>query len=1288
MKARRLALLLCIATGGCAAVDPCSGTSGVCLGLDLQGNVGDLDAVQTDFSGALARQYQLPFNRKVSLPVAVGLRLPDATNGELTVSVVALLDGKAVGVGTGTINVVAGARSRLVVHLSKVTGASCTDGYWDGDETDVDCGGSCPACALGKTCQGPSDCVSQICVQKRCTAVDPDRSTVTVNPATVVADDVQEATVTVTLLDAAGNPIPDLDVFLRADGDSTANLQQLNATDAQGTTQGTLTSPVEDLVTFTATAGGVMLSAHPTVTFTVGPPSMLVFSVPPTSTTAGATIAPAVQVTVEDAEGRTVPTNTGVTMAIGANPGSATLSGTATVDAVDGVATFSDLSIGKFGSGYTLVASAAGLQGAESAPFNVPSGVASAATSTVTVTPSTGVVADGATAATVTVTLRDAHGNPVAGDGVLLELSGSGNTIAQPAATGTDGTTTGTVTSTVAEQKTVTVLVGSLTLTAQPTVTFTAGAAAALAFTVQPTSSVSGSAIAPAVAVVVLDAKANRVTTSTAAVTVAIGANPNGGTLSGTKTVNATAGIATFSDLNIDKAGTGYTLTASSGGLASATSGSFNIAVGAPAKLAFTQQPRPVAAGTTMLPVRVALEDAAGNTIPSATGSVTLAFGTGAGPAILSGATASAAGGVATFNSISVDTAGSYTLVASSSGYASATSASFVVTAFPWMPARAGLAPGVLYALAIDPKTPSTIYIGTPEGGGVFKTTNGGTLWSAMNNGLTDLNVYSLAIDPSTTSNVYVGTVASGVFKSTDGGNNWSPINTGLPPNYYVPTLAIDPVTPTTVYAGGVYKTVNGGSSWSAANTGLTTPNVTRLVVDSTSAVYAATQGAGIFKTTTGGSSWSPINTGIGYLYFSALAVDPTTPANVYAFSDSIYKTITGGTSWSATSWSASQVYYLAVDPMTPANVYAGTVYYGMYMSSDGGTSWKPINSGFPAPPPVVYAGGIDPVTPANQYIATNSGVWKTTNGGTSWSSALAGITNSNVHALAVDPTTTPSTVYAAASMGVFKTTDGGASWTLVSGGSNGISPLATFLSVAIDPVTPATLYAGLQGGAYKTTNGGTFWTSMGDLATVFVNAFAVDPTTPTTVYAATNSGIYKTTNGGTTWMAMNTMLTNTNVYALAMNLATPATLYAATWNGGVFKSTDGAMTWTAMNNGITNLYVGALAIDPTTPTTVYAGTTSQAFKSIDGGGTWSPLPGFGRIDSLVIDKTTPTNVYAATYGSGVLTSTDGGTSWYPASSGLTNSFVQTLAIDPNMPTTLYAGTFGSGVFKTLTSAH
>jgi hypothetical protein len=159
---------------------------------------------------------------------------------------------------------------------------------------------------------------------------------------------------------------------------------------------------------------------------------------------------------------------------------------------------------------------------------------------------------------------------------------------------------------------------------------------------------------------------------------------------------------------------------------------------------------------------------------------------------------------------------------------------------------------GRINALAIDPVSPTTLYAGTLEGG-VFKSTNGGGNWSAVNTGLptgTIDEILALTIDPATPTTVYAGTNSGGVFKSTNGGGSWSAVNTGLP-HTGIGALAIDPATPTTLYAGGsgVFKSTNSGDNWSALNICLPHTGVSVLAIDpvTPTTLYAGTYGSGVF---------------------------------------------------------------------------------------------------------------------------------------------------------------------------------------------------------------------------------------------------------------------------------------------------------------------------------------------------------------------------------------------------------------------------------------------------------
>jgi hypothetical protein len=175
----------------------------------------------------------------------------------------------------------------------------------------------------------------------------------------------------------------------------------------------------------------------------------------------------------------------------------------------------------------------------------------------------------------------------------------------------------------------------------------------------------------PTVKVEAQDAFGNTDPTFAGTVTVAIGRNAGGGTLSGPTAVAAFGGVAAFPNISINRVGVGYTLTANATGLSRATSAAFDITAGPATEIVFTVQPANTATGAIITPpVTVTARDALGNTASGFNGTVTMAIGTNPSGGTLSGTmTVTAAAGVATFSTLSIDLAGSgYTLTATISG--------------------------------------------------------------------------------------------------------------------------------------------------------------------------------------------------------------------------------------------------------------------------------------------------------------------------------------------------------------------------------------------------------------------------------------------------------------------------------------------------------------------------------------------------------------------------------------------------------------------------------------------
>src|SRR4029077_3644544 len=108
------------------------------------------------------------------------------------------------------------------------------------------------------------------------------------------------------------------------------------------------------------------------------------------------------------------------------------------------------------------------------------------------------------------------------------------------------------------------------------------------------------------------------------------------------------------------------------------------------------------------------------------------------------------------------------------------------------------------------------------------------------------------------------GTGYSGVFKSTDGGISWTAVNSGMLPdgNNYIVSMAMDPLDSSTIYLGqidaGVFKTTNAGTSWTASNAGMAATLIGPVAVGHVTSpvAYTGTNGGGLFKTSNSGGSW------------------------------------------------------------------------------------------------------------------------------------------------------------------------------------------------------------------------------------------------------------------------------------------------------------------------------------------------------------------------------------------------------------------------------------------------
>lgn len=473
----------------------------------------------------------------------------------------------------------------------------------------------------------------------------------------------------------------------------------LGANPGGTTLGGTLTAnPVGGLATFSdllvtrAAAGYTLAASAPGLTgvtspaFSVEPAAAAALTIttqPPATLEAGSPVGP-VTLDVVDAFGNLVPAwAQPIVVAFAANPGDATLGGTASLAPAGGSASFTDLLVTRAEAGYTLAFSSGALTGATTTPFTVTPGPA--ASLAFDAEPAASITA-GSVVGPLTVTASDAYGNLATGFAGSVAVTFGAN----PGATTLGGTDTVAATAGVATfgDLVVTRAAAGYTLAASSGVlvpdtttafAVTAAAASRLAFTTQPPPTLTAGTTFPALSVEVQDPYGNRATWADTVV-VDLAANPANGTLAGTVRLAAAAGAATFGDLTLTRAGAGYTLAAASGALTAATSDAFTVTAAAATQLVVAQGPADGAqAGDHLSPIVVEARDPYANVDPSFTGVVTLSFATNPTASILVGdSTEAAVAGVATFARVGVGMPGAgYALRASAGGVGAGQSTAF-----------------------------------------------------------------------------------------------------------------------------------------------------------------------------------------------------------------------------------------------------------------------------------------------------------------------------------------------------------------------------------------------------------------------------------------------------------------------------------------------------------------------------------------------------------------------------------------------------------------------------------
>lgn len=431
---------------------------------------------------------------------------------------------------------------------------------------------------------------------------------------TVAAGDTAAVEVVVTVRDSWGNVVPGVNVSWGS-ADAVSFTVPVGVSDANGEVRTRVIAPgILGTREFFADAGGGAIGLL-SMTVEPGAAHRVVITTAPTSASAGIAFVPNVAVQVRDAFGNLVPSSTAsVTLAVDSSATISSINGTTTIAATAGIVSFESLSLNTAGE-FRLVATSAGLLPDTSAAFSV----AAAAPTLMEIVSGDGQVGTvaGTLAAPMVVRLRDSFGNVVPGIPVAWGVS-VGTAVVDSTSYTTDAaglSQMGLTFANTIEVVEVEATYGGLTQTF--TLAAVAAPAVRLSMLAEPSGGTAGAAIAP-VLVQARDAYANIATSFVGDVTVSVDSGPAGALLSGTATVTAGSGIATFSDLSFDLAGT-YRLRFQSAGLTDTVSANFTIGAGAASLVAVVSgdaQSDTVLALTDTLLVRVT--DSFGNGVDGA----------------------------------------------------------------------------------------------------------------------------------------------------------------------------------------------------------------------------------------------------------------------------------------------------------------------------------------------------------------------------------------------------------------------------------------------------------------------------------------------------------------------------------------------------------------------------------------------------------------------------------------------------------------------------------------------
>lgn len=493
--------------------------------------------------------------------------------------------------------------------------------------------------------------------------------------------------------------------------------------------------------------------------------------------------------------------------------------------------------------------------------------------------------------------------------------------------------------------------------------------------------------------------------------------------------------------------------------------------------------------------------------------------------------------------------------------------------------------PQILYAAMWERCRGLTYRRSFGQSSGIWKSSNGGTTWTELTNGLPKGNYVGrigLSIAKSNPDILYafydLANEEVAVYQTINGGQAWTRTNDwalyGMNSNFgwYFGQIRVDPADPNHVFVMGVplFSTSNGGNTWT--DNWDTHVDHHAMFFDETTGRILEGNDGGLYFSDNNGSSWEKINN-LPLTQFYAIDVDNQLPQRIYGGTqdNNTIRTLSGATSDWAPFLGGDGMYTL-VDYTDSDILYAESQWGYLNRSFDGGNTMEYIGDKM-ANDRVNWSAplAMHPEDPYILYFGTYR-IWKSTDYGSSWEAISGDLTHGyndyfyTLTTIAISAVN-PAIILTGSGDGkVYVSDDNGQTWRDISAGL----PDRWITHVAADPFDMQTIYVTLSGfrwdeplpHVFKSTNLGQSWTDISSNLPEFpVNDIALDPDLPGRIIVGTDAGLYGTTDGGQTWSWIWNSLPAVPICALKVHVPS-RTIVAGTYGLSAYKaSLDEIMT-------------------------------------------------------------------------------------------------------------------------------